>query len=155
MKINFFYAWVAGLMLLLAGHSANGQDLASTRKAIVETNSRYFEFFKKKNLALVDLYTADASLLPPNAPAVDGKAALIKDFTTAFADTHIAGVKFTTRNVYDGGKSFVMEQGTWEVLGTDNKVVDTGNYLKIWQKTKTGLKIFRDIFNSDGKYSSK
>jgi ketosteroid isomerase-like protein len=155
MKMKFFYATAAGLMLLLAGHSVNGQDLTTVKKTIVETNSRYFELFKKKDLALVDLYTADATLLSPNAPAVNGKAALIKDFTTAFADTHIAGVKFTTRNVYDGGKSFVMEQGTWEVLDTDNKVVDTGNYLKMWQKTKTGLKIFRDIFNSDRKGSSK
>ena len=155
MKINFFCATVAGLVLLLAGHLVKGQDLTSTRKTIVETNSRYFEFFKKKNLALVDLYTADASLLPPNAPAVSGKAALMKDFTTAFADTHIAGVKFSTRNIYDGGNSFIIEEGTWEVLGTDDKVVDTGNYLKIWKKAKSGLKIFRDIFNSNGKYSSK
>jgi ketosteroid isomerase-like protein len=155
MKINFFYAWVAGLMLLLAGQSVKGQDFTLTRKTIAETNSRYFELFKKKNLALVDLYTGDAILLPPNAPAVSGKAALMKDFTSAFADTHIAGVKFTTLNVYDGGKSFVMEEGTWQVLGTDNKVVDTGNYLKMWKKTGMGLKIFRDIFNSSRASSIK
>jgi ketosteroid isomerase-like protein len=155
MKINFFCATVAGLALLLAGHSVKGQDLTTARKTIAETNSRYFELFKKKDLALVDLYTTDAALLPPNAPAVTGKPALMKDFTNAFADTHIAGVKFSTRNIYDGGKSFIIEEGTWEVLGTDNKVVDTGNYLKIWKKTKSGLKIFRDIFNSKGNSSGK
>jgi ketosteroid isomerase-like protein len=142
---------LAALALLSISGACHAQSLGTIRKEIGITNARYFRLFQNKDTAIVDLYTADASLLPPNAAAVRGRTALVRDFKGAYADTHIKGVKFATLAVYANGAQYVAEEGSWQVIGTDGKLVDAGKYLKLWKKTKQGWKIFRDIFSSDRK----
>lgn len=148
MKKNIILAALAFLCISSLCHA---QGLVNIKKEIGITNALYFRLFQNKDMAIVDLYTVDGSLLPPNAAAVRGRAALTKDFKTAYADTKIKGVKFSTLDIYGVGTQYITEEGTWQVIGTDGKLVDAGKYLKLWKKTKQGWKIFRDIFNSDRK----
>lgn len=126
-------------------------ELLTAKKAIGKINDLYFNLFSKSDVAIVNLYTDDASLLVPNGPAVRGKKALEKDFKDTFADGKVKGVKFHTENVYGDGKEYVAEEGTWQVFKQGGVLLDDGKYLKLWRKTKTGWKIFRDCFNSNHK----
>ncbi|RWY48166.1 YybH family protein [Mucilaginibacter gilvus] len=151
MKKNIILATLAALFFLSISHPSMGQELPAIRKEIEKDNALYFRLFQNKDAAIVTLYTVDGILLPPNAPAVSGRAALLKDFKAAYADTKLKGVKFSTSNVYGDGKLYLCEEGTWQVFNTNGSIIDTGKYLKLWKKTPEGWRIFRDIFNSDRK----
>ncbi|MDB5134598.1 MAG: nuclear transport factor 2 family protein [Mucilaginibacter sp.] len=141
------------LSFLFIGYESNGQSLSAIKKEIRKDNALYFDLFKKSDPAIVNLYTDDACLLPPNAGAICGKAALAKDFKDTYAAGQVKGVKFSTLAVYGDGALYVTEEGSWQVFGTNDQVIDKGKYLKLWKKTKQGWKIFRDVFNSDHKRS--
>ena len=149
MKKQFFRS-AACFALILIAYSTNAQNIAATKAVIEKTNALYFELFKKKDTAIVNLYTDDASLLAPNTPPISGSAALIKDFKAAYTG-NIAGVKFKTKEVYGNGELYATEEGTWRVFDNNGQVIDSGKYLKLWKKAKQGWKIFRDVFNSDHK----
>jgi ketosteroid isomerase-like protein len=151
MKTNSIVCAIACLVCLLMGYNSNAQAGAAIKKEIEKTNTLYFSLFQKKDTAIVNLYTYDACLLPPNTQAICGKAALDKDFKDTYAAGQITGVKFSTTNIYGDGAIYITEEGSWQVFGTNGQVIDTGKYLKLWKKTQQGWKIFRDVFNSNKK----
>lgn len=138
--------------LLVAVHNVQAQrsgKLAAIRQLIEKRNALYFELYTKNDPHIVDLYTENACLLAPGAAAICGRAALARDFSDTYAAGKIRGVQFTTREVYGAGSRYVVEEGGWQVFDTSGKALDNGKYLKVWEKTSGGWKIFRDIFNSD------
>jgi ketosteroid isomerase-like protein len=86
-------------------------------------------------------------------PPISGRKALKKDFEDTFAAGKVKGVKFQTRNIYTDGKEYITEEGSWQVFDPSGKLLDNGQYLKLWKRTKLGWKIFRDSFNSNHKAS--
>jgi ketosteroid isomerase-like protein len=156
MRKNSIVTAITCISLLLGSTVCKAQHsspsgVASIRKAIEVNNALYYDLFVKKDSAIVDLYTEDGCLQVPNEPPKYGRAALIKDFTSTFADGTVKGVKFQTKDIYGDGKQYVTEEGTWEVFDPNGKLLDDGKYLKLWKKTPYGWKIFRDIFNSNHK----
>jgi len=156
MKQNHLITAIACITLFFAygdcrAQIITAQGLPGVKKAIEKTNALYFNLFVKKDGSIIDLYTEDASLLAPNAPPISGRQALKKDFEDTFAAGKVKGVKFQTGNVYGDGKEYVTEEGTWQVFDMDGKLLDDGKYLKLWKLTKTGWKIYRDLFNSNHK----
>jgi len=125
--------------------------LLTVKKAIEKTNAVYYNLFSKNDAAIINLYTDDACLLAPNAVPICGRKALKKDFEDTFAAGKVKWVKFLTKDVYGDGKEYVTEEGTWQVFEQGGKLLDDGKYLKLWRRTTTGWKIFRDSFNSNHK----
>lgn len=150
MKWNFMIL-VGGLLFLSSAMECKAQNINAIRKEIEKDNAFYFDLFKRRSIKIVELYTDDGHLLPPNAPVVRGKTALIKDFTDTYASNQVSGVKFFTQNVYGEKGSYIIEEGIWQVFGLNGSVMDNGKYIKLWKKTNQGWKIYRDIFNSDKK----
>lgn len=153
MKKNCILLALTCVTFLFSSHQSSGQDFTAIKKEIAKDNVLYFDLFIKNDTAIVDLYTVDGKLMPPNTAVVSGRTALIKDFADTYAGGKIKGVRFSTTNVYGDGVLYVTEEGTWQVYDTGNQVIDKGSYLKLWKKTKKGWKIFRDLFNSDQKGS--
>jgi len=140
------------IALLFVSYTTNAQSSANIKAAIEKINSRYYELFKNKDMAIVTLYTDDACLMPANTTAIRGKEALSKDFKDTYNAGSIHGVKFSTTDVFGNGDAYVTEEGTWQVFDSNGQVIDAGKYLKLWKKTNVGWKIFRDVFNSDQKH---
>ena len=124
-------------------------SVEEAKKAITKANTIYFDLYAKNDGSILNLYTDDACLLPPNAPAICGREALAKDFKDTYAAGVVKGGKFTTMAVYGDGKEYVTEEGTWQVFDANGKLIDDGKYLKLWKKEKVTWKLFRDSFNSD------
>ncbi|MGC4103623.1 YybH family protein [Ferruginibacter sp.] len=127
------------------------KHLTTVKKAIAKANTIYFDLYAKNDGSILHLYTADACLLPPNAPAICGSEALAKDFKDTYAAGVVKSGSFTTSAVYSNGAGYATEEGSWQVFGADGKLIDKGKYLKLWKKTKEGWQIYRDLFNSDGR----
>lgn len=93
---------------------------------------------------MATFYAQKGSLLPPNGPKVDGRAA-IEQFCTTFGKTNI--VLDMTESGQMGGSAW--STGSYKILGADGKPLDAGKWIEIWAETENGWKIYKDIWNSD------
>jgi len=99
---------------------------------------------------IVALYTDDAVVMPSNAPALIGHAA-IKDFLTK--DT--AAVKAAGLTAKDGvgdvgiSGDLAWHAGTSSVIDAAGKTVETGKYIEVWHRINGKWLIVRDIWNDD------
>ena len=97
--------------------------------------------------AFAEFYADDAWVLPPNAPAAKGKAA-IKAAWQGMADSgNLKGLSWWATRADVIGHAGV-EYGEWTVKDADGKVVDQGNFLAVWKHTADGWKMIADTWNS-------
>ena len=142
---------IATIALSVSCNAQNNvsKSLQEAKKAIANANLTYFDLYGKNDGSILNLYTQDACLMAPNAPANCGIEALAKDFNDTYAAGTVKSGKFITPEVYGDAIEFVTEEGLWQVFGATGKSIDEGKYLKLWKKTKGGWKILRDSFNSN------
>jgi uncharacterized protein (TIGR02246 family) len=95
-------------------------------------------------------YAEDALLLPPGAPGVKGRAAILEFFTKDIAGSKAAGAVFVLDPKTDVGVSGNMgwESGTYKVT-VKGAVVDTGKFLSVSRKKDGKWLYIRDTWNSD------
>ena len=83
-------------------------------------------------------------------PPVKGHEAIISHFNSF---PPVSNMKFEQIEVAGAGKlAYVWGTYSFDMLpeGAESPVLDTGNYIEIWQKEDDGSwRIIRDIFNSD------
>jgi ketosteroid isomerase-like protein len=99
--------------------------------------------------AYVEVYYApDATVLPPNAEAVHGRAAM-----AAFLATFPTITRFTAEMVtVEGTGDLAYVHGTYhlEMSTPEGPASDDGKYIEIWKRQDDGgWKITYDIFNSN------
>jgi uncharacterized protein (TIGR02246 family) len=122
-----------------ADQAAIRQATASAEKAV---NARDFA-------AWAATYAEDAAMLPPNAEAVQGRAAI-----QAWAEAFPPVSDFRLQQLdLDGRGDLAYVRGTYSMVITPPgaaPATDRGKYLEIWRKQSDGSwKIARDMFNSD------
>ena len=99
---------------------------------------------------IVALYTEDAVVMPSNAPALRGRAA-IKDFLTKdIAAAKAAGLT-TKDGVGDVGIAgdLAWHAGTSSVIDAAGKTIETGKYIEVWRRINGQWLMIRDIWNDD------
>lgn len=96
--------------------------------------------------AIVDLYTSDARVMPPNGKMASGSAAVRAEFG-AMIDAGLGGELNSVEAMVLGDVGYNVGTYTLQV-GED--VVDTGKYVEIWNRGDDGQwRIANDIWNSD------
>jgi ketosteroid isomerase-like protein len=137
-------------VLLVCVHFIASAQLSAAKKAIAESNARYFQSFVKNDSSIfINSYADDACILAPNAPAFCGRDAIAKFFRAGYQDYGLRNGKFITTNVYGDGKEYVMEEGLWQSINAKGELFDDGKFLVLWKKTSKGWKMFRDSFSSN------
>lgn len=99
---------------------------------------------------IAELYTEDAVVMPTNASALTGRAA-IKDFLTKdMAAAKAAGLT-AKDGVGDVGISgdLAWHAGTSSVIDATGKTVETGKYIEVWRRINDKWLMVRDIWNDD------
>ena len=107
--------------------------------------------------ALASLYDEQAVLLPPGAPAVNGRPAIKAFFAKDTAESRKAGVTFSLGAKPVGGVSGDMgwQSGSYAVTDRAGKVVEAGKYLSV-SVLKGGKWLYvRDTWNADGALPSE
>ncbi len=97
--------------------------------------------------AVAALYTSDARLLPANAPAHTGKAAIARFWTGAYG-MGIQKIALRTVEVESHGTT-ANEYGTYTLKTASGKALDNGKYVVVWKKQRGKWKLHWDIFNSN------
>jgi ketosteroid isomerase-like protein len=124
-------------------------NLEEAKKTIAESNAIHFKLYLKNDGSIMKLYTDDACLLQPNAPALCGYEQVSKFFKDAYNAGGVRDGKIITLNIYGEGNEYVTEEGLWQIFDGTGKMLDDGKYLAIWKKTKDGWKMFRDMPSSN------
>lgn len=145
-----------GAGLALAGCQTSAGDLApedftpDDRAAIEAASQLWVETYNRNDWsALAALFTPDGVIMPPNGPAVSGRAGIADweaaneaGFGIAFDIDTIAG---SGDMAYVSGRSCVFIPD-----GRGGYGVDVGKFLEIRRRGQTGdWLIVRDAFNSD------
>jgi uncharacterized protein (TIGR02246 family) len=125
-------------------------DVVKVQKSIEESCAKYSQAIREGNLAgVVDGYTVDATLVPPDGEIVKGKQA-IEEMYTKFFQMGMKDIAFTTIEVggsgdtaYEIGKTKVRIQPEGQAA-----MIDSTKYLVIWKRQADGMwKVHVDIWN--------
>lgn len=123
-------------------------DLESAKKEIAANNLAFETAVSKMDtVALANLYTTDSKWMNPNAPSVEGRAALQSKFSRDLR-AGISGIKLTTAEVW-GDENYITEEGSYTLFLKDGTEVDKGKYLILWKRVDGKLMFHRDMYNSD------
>lgn len=134
-------------LVVLASPSPSAQS-GDVRAAIEAVNAKFDAAWGRKDAAAVTaLYTANATLLPPNVGPVSGSEAILEFWKAALAAAPPAA-KLTATEVEAHGDT-AHEVGTYQMFASDGKVVETGKYVVVWKREGGQWKLHRDIWNSD------
>ena len=135
---------------LTACQSAPTAITKADRLAIEASSRNWVETYNQNDWeALSDLFTPDAIIMPPNGPAITGRAAIAEweranetGFQIAFKLETIDGDDDTA---YVRGRSCVFIPD-----GTGGYGVDIGKFLEVRERQSDGAWLIKaDIFNSD------
>ena len=134
-------------LVAVASLSSRAQS-GDVRAAIEASNVKFGKAWGSKDAAsLAALYTANATLLAPNATRVSGSQAILEFWKAGLSGAPPVG-KLTTAEVEAHGDT-AHEVGTYELSSADGKVMDKGKYIVIWKREGGQWKMHRDIWNSD------
>jgi uncharacterized protein (TIGR02246 family) len=144
---------LCALAIAGVGVAARQKAASGDEAAIAKIRSAYQAAGAAQDAAaLAKLYAADGEEMPPNAPAVKGRAAIEKyhkDFATQFmvhgltvtsAGTHVSGNWASDAGTY---KQQLMSQKTGAVID------DRGKYVVVLRKDGGNWSIVHLIYNSD------
>jgi len=127
--------------------SATAQS-GDVRAAIEAANRKFEAAWNSKNAAAaVALYTASATVLPPNGPSATGTQALLEFWKAGLAGAP-GPVTLTTTEVEAHGDT-AHEVGAYVISSADGKVADKGKYIVIWKREGGQWKLHRDMWSSD------
>ena len=147
--------WLAAGIVAFAGFVAGvarAASPASADEAAVRAQSTSWEkaYNSGDAKAVAALYAEDALLLPPGAPGVRGRAAILEYFTNDIAGSRAAGAVFVVNPKTDVGVSGDQgwESGTYQVT-VKGAVVETGKFLSVYRKKDGKWLYIRDTWNSD------
>ena len=122
---------------------------AEDLEAIEAVTSSWSEAMNAKDWdALAALYTEDAVMMAPDAPAIEGRAA-IREFFVAFPP--VESIQLDALDV-DGRGDLAFVRGTYimTLVSEEGPVEDVGKYLEIRRREADGTwRLYADIFNSD------
>jgi len=132
---------------------SSATDSAKEMAALQAADQNWARAYNAGNAdAVANLYAEQAVLLPPGAPAVNGRAAIKSFFVKDTSESQKAGVAFTLGPKPAGGVSGDMgwQSGTYAVKDKAGKVVETGKYLSVSMKKSGKWLYIRDTWNADG-----
>ena len=101
--------------------------------------------------AVAAQYADDAVLMPPNAPAATGRAAIRTALAAEAANVKTAGLtmKSTATTGIGVAGDLAWMSGTYAVTDGTGATVDVGKYLSVHRRTSGAWLYIRDIWNSD------
>jgi uncharacterized protein (TIGR02246 family) len=159
MKRPYIVGCAVGLIVLLGGCSETPAPPADTsaadQKTIKDGETAWAADWASKDLdKIVSHYAADASVLIPDSPIMQGTSAIRTGLRNMLADKNLA-LSFTTSTAeVSKGGDLGYTQGTYSMTTTNPKtrkpVTEKGKYVTVYKKQADGSwKAIEDINNAD------
>ena len=126
-------------------------DSEQIKKEIQAKEDEFAETYNSGVMKNIGYYADDATTFAPNSPPLVGKAAIIeylKDNNDSLSKANKISCKTNEVFVSNDGNQ-VVEIGYYTVVGSDNQIVNTGNYVSLFVKRNGKYVSLRDISASD------
>lgn len=128
--------------------AAKQESATEVRSEIEASNKQFMDAFARRDAAAIGLlYAEDGQVLPPGAPPLDGREAIVTMWQSVLA-LPFASVTLQTNDV-GVDEDTAWETGRYTMTGNDGKTAETGKYIVVWKHGEAGWKIYRDIWNSN------
>ena len=132
------------VVVAVAACSPQGSDQSAELGAMAGS---WWEALNAGDLdGLASLYTADCTVMPPNAEIVNGSAGAKAAFAEMIDDGLTGGLD-TIAVAASGGIGY--HTATYWLQTPDGTVIDRGKFIETWRKEGGEWKIANDIWNSD------
>jgi len=119
----------------------------SLKKVIEEKDKNFTSaFVKGDSSTVVNAYTTDARIFPPNHEMIAGQQA-IGTLVSQFFKYGIKEFRDSTTSLY-GNEENLIEEGSFFMADAKGNVMDKGKYLVVWKKVSGDWKIYSDIWNT-------
>jgi ketosteroid isomerase-like protein len=141
-----------GTLTACSPAAAPPQDTAADEARMKADLAQWFDHYNAGNAdGIASQYADDAVLMPPNAPASTGRAAIRAWIATDSATTKSAGLTLRNNSVTGIGVTgdLAWMSGTFSIVDGSGKAVDTGKYLSVHRRTNGNWLYIRDIWNTD------
>ena len=137
---------------MVEGNAAAAADTGADEQAIRGQVDRWLQLVKSKDAAgIAALYVEDGAVMPPNAPAGKGRAA-IQQTWASMMQTPGFDLNFVPEQIIvSSSGDMALDRGTYKLAIAPNgkAMTDTGKYVVVWRKVGGEWKAAADIFNSD------
>lgn len=148
---RLLYVVMIGLAAGALSERPFAQTRAKTDPALTKLANQWASALNAKNAAgVAALYTEDATLNPPNEPAVQGRKN-VQAWIQKAIDMGLGGAVLTpTESTISGGIAY--EAGTYSMTITPKggkPIPDKGKYVVVLKQVGGNWLIAHDIFNSD------
>ena len=122
-------------------------NLDSTRKIIEEINNEFEKAFISGDSArMVNQYTQDGKLFPPNSAAVIGSTA-IGQLVAQYLKFGVKEFRDETTALY-GNEDNLVEEGNYFMGDGKGNIIDIGKYIDIWRKVDGNWKVYSNMWNT-------
>ena len=160
-KSRLYLSFLTPLIILIFSCSNNTSDstgknskdsvstfnMTSMQKIIDEKNKVFGKAFGNGDSAtMVNNYTKDAKLFPPNSNEIIGKDS-IGVVISEYLKFGIKEFKDETTALY-GNEANLIEEGKFFMGDGKGNVIDKGKYICVWRKEDGVWKVYSDIFNT-------
>jgi uncharacterized protein (TIGR02246 family) len=147
-------AGLCGLLLFASGcNQQTPVDTKAAEQAVRDADAQWSKAAAAHDLAgVLSFYADDATVLPPNEPAIVSKQAIHDEWATLLASGVNLSWKADKVEAANSG-DLVYETGTYGLNMKDDKgnsVTDKGKVLQVWKKQADGSwKAVADMWSSD------
>jgi ketosteroid isomerase-like protein len=125
-------------------------DKEQIKKEIQAKEDEFAAIFNSGEIKNIGYYADDAVSFSQNKPALVGKDAIVEYYRANLDSLTQNRISFTTNEVFvqnDG--SLVVEIGYYKVVDPSDAVVNSGNYISIFEKRDGRYVCIRDMSTSD------
>ena len=136
---------VSIVSMFVACNSLTPVDKEQIKKEIQAREDEFAKVYNSGVLKNIGYYADDAVTYYQNRAPLVGKKAII-DFLVSDLDSNTNTISFKTREVFpsnDGNQ--VVEIGYFELLDSANIVINTGNYMTLFEKRNGAYVSVRDM----------
>lgn len=99
--------------------------------------------------SIAAFYAEDAILMPPDEPAVKGRAAIEEHFRRSF-EQGPAKFEVSTEESFTSGATGV-HRGSFTVTSPDNQFLGSYKFLEVWKYTGSEWQLALDMWNTNAK----
>jgi ketosteroid isomerase-like protein len=126
-------------------------DKEQIKQEIQAKEDGFADVYNARELKNIGYYAEDATSFSQNRPALIGKSAIV-EFLIANMDSIPTGnkISFTTNEVFvstDGNQ--VVEVGYFKIADSTNFIINSGNYMSLFEKRDGKYVCVRDMSVSD------
>jgi len=122
-------------------------DLIAIRKIVDEENAAFAKaFISGDSTTMIDHYTADGKLFPPNSEVVVGRNAIAK-VVKQYLTYGIKEFKDETLSLYGDGDNIIEEGNLFMGDGKGN-TIDKGKYICVWRNVDGKWRVYSDMWNT-------